>query len=261
MAIVALLLVLLTGLMTGIAVSIDPAFDIQIAATFQKPEVKSTVGALYPLFDALREYNLSLTTAFVLISMGALAIKLMWPRGPMLVPARAALLVLSTFALGPALLANGILKPHGGRPRPAAVVELGGIQPFVQWWDWRGACDGNCSFVSGEAATAYALLAPAVVIPAPWRYAAVGAAVVYGTGIGLMRMAVGSHFLSDVVFSGVFVALIVWLLHGLLYRWKRMRLTEEAIEQIMESGRLGIRAKIARFRRAAAAALDVRLPK
>jgi lipid A 4'-phosphatase len=247
MAIVALLLILLTGLITGIVVAIDPAFDLQIASYFYRPDVKATVSALYPWIETLRDYHVYFTAAFVLVSLGSIVLKLIRPRGPLLVPARASLLILSTFALGPALLTNGILKPHSGRPRPAAVVELGGTQPFVQWWDWRGECDGNCSFVSGEASGAYALLAPAAVVPGPWRIAAIGAAVVYGTAIGLIRVAVGGHFMTDVIFAGVFTALIVWLLHGCMYRWTRTRLREEAVAQMVGNCGLAIQAKIARL--------------
>ena len=243
MAVVALLLVVLTGVITCAAVAIDPALDLTIAAYFQTAEWKAFIVPLFPRLDALRAHNLVLTAAFVLISMGVLAIKLIWPRRPILVPARAALLVGFTFALGPGLLVNAILKPHDPRSRPVAVMEFG--EPFVQWWDWGGACHKNCSFVSGEASAAYALLAPAVVVPAPWRYAAIGAAVVYGTGIGVIRMATGDHFLTDIIFSGVFMALIVWLLHGCMYRWKRTRLTEETIAQTIEKYGLAIRAKIA----------------
>jgi len=115
------------------------------------------------------------------------------------VPARASLLILSTFGAGSC-------APDQRHPQAAQrgrvrrpVVELGGTQPFMQWWDWRGKCDGNCSFVSGEASGAYALLAPAAVVPAPWRIAAIGAAVGYGTAVGLLRVAVGGHFSTDVI--------------------------------------------------------------
>ena len=246
MAIAGLLLILLTALMTGIVVAIDPAFDLQIASYFYRPEVKATVGALLPWLETLRDCNIYFIAAFVLVSIGSIVLKLIRPRGPLLVPARVCLLILTTFALGPALLTNGILKPHSGRPRPAAVVELGGTQPFVQWWDWRGECDGNCSFVSGEASGAYALLAPAAVVPAPWRIAAIGAAVVYGTAIGVLRMAVGGHFMTDVIFAGIFMALIVWLLHGCMYRWKRTRLSEEAVARTIGNCGLAIQAGIAR---------------
>jgi len=251
MAVAAGILVVLIGSAAGLAVVLDPLLDIRIATYFQTPGVKAAVEPLTPLFNTLRDYNLALTVAFVLLSFCALALKTVWPRGPMLVPARAALLILSVFALGPALLANGILKPHGGRPRPAAVVELGGTQPFVQWWDWRGECDGNCSFVSGEASAAYALLAPAAVVPAPWRVVAIGAAIAYGTAMGVLRIAVGAHFLTDVIFAGLFMALIVWLLHGCIYRWRRTRLTEESAQQAIEGGRVLARSALLRSRSAA----------
>lgn len=249
-ALVSLILVVLAGTIAGVAVAIDPALDLKIAAYFQAPAVKAALAPFYPLFDILRDCNIALSTAFVLVAIATLIIKLVWPHRPTLMSARAALLMIFVFAIGPALLANGILKPHSGRPRPAAVVELGGTQPFVQWWDLSGECDGNCSFVSGEASGAYALLAPAAVAPAPWRPLAFVGVVAYGTAIGVMRMAVQAHFATDVVFSGVLMALIVWLLHGCIYRWQRTRLTEDDVELLLGLCRARIKARIARCRRA-----------
>jgi len=250
MPLVLLILVVLTGVLTSAAVSIDPALDLKIAAYFQLPAVKAAVAALIPWFNTVRDCNVTLSAAVVLVATGTLLIKVIWPRRSTLMTARAALIVLATFALGPTLLANSILKPHSARPRPGSVVELGGTQPFVQWWDWRGQCDSNCSFVSGEASGAYALLAPAAVAPAPWRTVAIGTVVVYGTAIGVMRMAVGAHFATDVVFAGVFTALIVWFLYGWMYRWQRTRMTEEDVESFLEECHVWVRAQIARLRRA-----------
>ena len=44
----------------------------------------------------------------------------------------------------------------------------------------------------------------------------------------------GAHFFSDVVFAGVFTFLIIWIVHGLIYRWPRTRLNEEAVERRIE---------------------------
>jgi lipid A 4'-phosphatase len=244
------MLVVLTGAVAGVAVAIDPALDLKIAAYFQTPAVKAALAPFFPWFNTVRDCNVALSTTFVLVAVATLIIKFVWPHRPTLMSARAALLVIFAFVLGPTLLANGILKPHSGRPRPAAVVELGGTQPFVQWWDLSGECDGNCSFVSGEASGAYALLAPAAVVPAPWRTLAIGGALAYGTAIGVMRMAVQSHFATDVVFSGVFMALIVWLLHGCIFRWKRTRLTEDHVGLFLGLCRARVKARIARCRRA-----------
>jgi lipid A 4'-phosphatase len=247
MVFAGLVLIVLAAVIAAVAVSVDPALDVQIAAYLQTPGVKIALASFYPWFDTVRDCNVALSAAFVIVAIGTLLIKLIWPQRRTLISARASLLIIATFALAPALLVNGILKPHSGRPRPAAVVDLGGTQPFVQWWDFRGECDGNCSFVSGEASGAYALLAPAVLAPPPWRYVAIGAVVVYGTAIGVMRMMVGGHFATDIVFAGVFTALIVWLLHGCIYRWTRTRLTEDDVERFLARGRARM-AQIAKFR-------------
>jgi hypothetical protein len=44
-------------------------------------------------------------------------------------------------------------------------------------------------------------------------------------------MAVGAHFLSDVLFAGVFMALLVWVLHGVFWRWKTTAISETVAEQ------------------------------
>jgi lipid A 4'-phosphatase len=63
---------------------------------------------------------------------------------------------------------------------------------------------------------------------------AVGAALAFGAGVGILRMAAGAHFFSDVVFAGVFTFLLIWLTHGLIYRWRRTRITDETVERAIE---------------------------
>jgi lipid A 4'-phosphatase len=238
---VALYSIVAVALVTAVIFALNPGLDFELAGYFFRPDVKATISGLQPILEAIRVCNNILAVTTALLALGALVFKLIWPRRAVLMPARAALLIVGTYALGPALLANGVLKSHWSRPRPGTVMNLGGNHPFMPWWDPRGACEFNCSFVSGEASSAYAMLAPAVVLPAPWRYPAVGAALVYGTLIGFVRMALGGHFLTDVIFAGVLTALTVWILYGLLYRWRRTRLSEETIEKAV----LAIRSKSA----------------
>jgi hypothetical protein len=47
-------------------------------------------------------------------------------------------------------------------------------------------------------------------------------------------MAGGGHFFTDVVFSGLFTFLIIWLLHGLMFRWRATRLSDRAVERALE---------------------------
>jgi hypothetical protein len=65
---------------------------------------------------------------------------------------------------------------------------------FRPWWDPRGACPMNCSFFSGEAATAFWTYAPAALTPPQWRPLAYVGATLFGLATGGLRIAYGGHF-------------------------------------------------------------------
>jgi membrane-associated phospholipid phosphatase len=73
--------------------------------------------------------------------------------------------------------------------------------------------------VSGEASGAFWTLAPAAVVPPQWRVLATAGALAFGAATGGIRMAAGAHFVTDVVFAGVLMFLLIWLVHAWLYRW------------------------------------------
>jgi lipid A 4'-phosphatase len=131
-------------------------------------------------------------------------------------------------AVGPGLLANTVLKDHWGRPRPTQVTEFGGPYPFIPVLERSGQCDRNCSFVGGEASSIFALGFAAVLLARRRRAMLMAAALGAGSLIGLIRMAGGGHFLSDIVFAGVLMALVVALLHYLLFDHLAERLGDEA---------------------------------
>lgn len=105
------------------------------------------------------------------------------------------------------LVANGILKAHIGRARPADVVEFGGASPFTPAFQLAENCAKNCSFVSGEVSLAASLAVPIVIIlwqrlDHLWaRLLALGLAVTYVAVVSLLRIGLGRHFLSDAVFA------------------------------------------------------------
>jgi membrane-associated PAP2 superfamily phosphatase len=160
--------------------------------------------------------------------------KVIMPKWRMLIGGRAALFLILTMALGPGVLTNLILKEHWGRARPIDITELGGDFRFTPWWDPRGNCPNNCSYVAGEPSGAFWTLAPAALAPPQWRALAYGAALTFGAAVGLLRIAGGGHFFTDVVFSGVFTFLVIWAIHGLLYRWQRTRISDRAVERALE---------------------------
>jgi membrane-associated phospholipid phosphatase len=81
-------------------------------------------------------------------------------------------------------------------------------------------CQTNCSFVAGEAASIFMLFfAIAFLARGRQRKMLLMAGIAAGLAAGMIRVAQGGHFLSDVVFAGVVMALVaeglVWLIFGL----------------------------------------------
>ena len=118
--------------------------------------------------------------------------------------------LVAALAIGPGLIVNLGLKDHAHRPRPINVREFGGVDEFKTWYQFDGACAKNCAFPSGEAAQGFWTLAPAMLVPLPWRGPAIAAALVFGTATSVWRMAFGAHFLSDVL-VGALISIIVVL--------------------------------------------------
>jgi membrane-associated PAP2 superfamily phosphatase len=232
-----LIVALAIAAVAGIAFGLYPQLDLAVAGYFHSfVESKRIYFAfrIYPPLMHARDIGLWIPAALVAPAVASLAVKLILPRWQMLVPARAALFLVATLALAPGLLVNVVLKDHWGRPRPIDVQQFGGDKYFVPWWNPRGDCPSNCSFVSGDVSGAFWTIAPAALAPPQWRALAYGAALAFGTGMGVMRVMVGSHFVSDLIFAGVFTYLIVWLVYALIYRWPRTRLTNRDIERALE---------------------------
>jgi lipid A 4'-phosphatase len=226
----ALFTALAIGFVFGLFCAVDPQFDLDLAAlSFDSARHLFVVNA-QPWVQHTRTAARILIALLALPAFLAIALKLIWPHRRMLIEARAALFLIATLALGPGLLTNVILKDHWGRPRPIDVQQFGGDDRFEPWWDPRGTCPNNCSFIAGEPSGAFWTLAPAALAPPPLQAIAYGAALAFGVGLGAFRMAAGAHFFSDVVFAGVLIYLVVFTVHGLIYRWPATRLDEKALE-------------------------------
>ena len=155
----------------------------------------------------------------------------------MLIRGRAALFLLVTILLSAVILSNLTFKSHWGRPRPVVATEFNGPWQFVPWWDPRGECGRNCSFFSGEGATAFWTYAPAALTPPTWRPLAYAAATLFGIATSVLRMAFGGHFFTDVAAAGLVSFLVIWLAYAWIYRWPSTRLTDAGVEAAL--ARLG----------------------
>jgi lipid A 4'-phosphatase len=191
-----------------------PELDLRIGGAFY-----DAVTRTFPLrsdFHAMvaRETAMIVAWAVCTPALAALVLKLARPDRPMLLRGRTVAFFIITIVLTAGIVTNLTFKTLWGRPRPVAVVEFNGQWQFKHWWQPGGECPKNCSFFSGEAATAFWTYAPAL----------------FGLATGGLRVAFGGHFVSDVLVAGLVTFLLVWLVHGLLYRWPSTRTTDERIE-------------------------------
>jgi membrane-associated PAP2 superfamily phosphatase len=231
-----LAIALAIGAVAGMVFAVAPELELRLSRSFYETLYQgNTFGhRLNPTVWLLRDTGIWLATLLAAPAVIALVIKLALPRRRLLVSGRAIVFLLATLALAPGILVNGLLKEHWDRPRPIDVTEFGGSKRYVPWWDPRGDCPKNCSFVSGDVSGSFWTLAPAALTPPAWRPLAYAGALAVGTGMAVLRMAAGAHFITDVVFAGVFTFVIIWIVHGLIYRWPRTRLTDEDIERAIE---------------------------
>src|SRR5580700_1577171 len=193
----ALVVALAIALLVGLIFGFYPDLDIRISRLFLERGVIPFGLRIDPFLMGVRNASLWIEAALVAPAIVALLVKIIVPRTRLLLPGRSAVFLVTTLALAPGLFVNVLAKDNWGRPRPVDIIEFGGDQPFVPWWDPRGVCPKNCSFVAGDPSGAFWTLAPASLVPGRLRPLAYAAALTFGVGIGLLRIAFGAHFFSD----------------------------------------------------------------
>ena len=210
------LLVYLAALIAASALFLlAPGIDLWVSALFYRPGDGFFLAQWEPVQALYRSVPLLVTAQAVGIP---LLLLLGWWRGRWIagLTPKAGAFILLVLALGPGLLVNAALKDHWGRARPSQVTEFGGTKEFTAAPLPAGQCQRNCSFVAGHPAAGFALLAYAF-LTAGWRRRSIAAgAIGFGSLLGLVRLAQGGHFLSDVVFSGLLVGGVAWLLAWLV---------------------------------------------
>ena len=197
-----------------------PGLDLAVSAFFY--DGSGFPVTAIPAVEVLRVIMWSSEDLWFLMS---LALVLLAWRGPVLsLTARDWGFQALLFALGPGLVVNGILKRFWGRARPFMIEHFGGSARFSRAWEITDQCARNCSFVSGEMAGA-SVLAVALVLtlranrariaPGPFR-AGQGLALAIPALTAWQRVAVGRHYLSDVVISAALIGLLAAALCRLL---------------------------------------------
>lgn len=138
--------------------------------------------------------------------------------------ARSALFLVLALIIGPGLVTNSIAKDHWGRARPFQVEEFGGQLEYTPALFMADECPSNCSFFSGDGALGFTLHAPFYVVPRRWRRPTfwlgwLGGGVLLGGN----RLIMGAHFLSDVLFAGMAMLLVIAGLYAAMYGGRALR--------------------------------------
>jgi membrane-associated phospholipid phosphatase len=165
-----------------------------------------------PLFEVARTLSGYITAGVICFAVAARCAPRLLGRRLLGVGPGDAAYVIAVYPIGPGLVVNELFKNVFGRPRPRELIEFGGKLDFTNIWTVAGQCVGNCSFISGEAAAAAALLTLAVIAPAKHRPLALAILLPIATTISFNRIAYGGHFLSDVVIAWIITLLIAFFI-------------------------------------------------
>jgi lipid A 4'-phosphatase len=188
------IVILMLCAVSGLVLFIFPEIDLHIASLFYSDSFyladQRVVQLVYLVFAKIHLlYLLLLIIAIAIFSFKALKDQQL-----------KSIYLLVALLLGPGLAVNVALKDNSiGRARPVQTFEFGGHAPFTPAFVYSGACNKNCSFVSGHAAIGF------FAVSLYWlqrrrRWIIIGIAM--GATVGLGRIIQGGHYFSDVVFAG-----------------------------------------------------------
>ena len=219
-----------------------PALDIETARLFYLGDAVF-VGTAHPFVFFMKKLisNLAVVTA-VAILIGVAYTSILRLRFPWLTAAQFRFLFYALL-IGPGLIVNALFKEVWGRARPNDTELFGGTQIFSPPVVISDQCDTNCSFASGDASFAFFLLAFALLSPPRYRPIATKVAVAFGLFVGAVRMSDGSHFLSDVLFAGIFVGLTIYAAKLLVLEgaWGLEARTYAVVGRLLQAARRAVR--------------------
>ncbi|NWG87385.1 MAG: phosphatase PAP2 family protein [Hydrogenophilaceae bacterium] len=195
----------------GLLFLLAPELDLWASGLFYRAgEGFFLYAALDPFHKSVPLLSQTIVGTLVAALLIASLVSASWPLRKGLI------YLLLVAAIGPGLLVNTLFKDNWGRARPVQVENFGGDKAFSPAWVPSGQCRSNCAFACGDSSVGFFLLAPAFIL-ARQRRTWLAAGFAAGGLLGLMRLAQGGHFLSDVVFSFYIVYFAAWLLHRLMY--------------------------------------------
>ena len=205
------LLLMGASLLAAALPTVWPQLDLAVAAFFLQSQ-PSPHPAQWFWVAAVNEYTPDIFRSLSLLCLAGWIVASLVPR------LRRACLALAfvglSLALGPGL-ATWAAKEQTLRARPFDVKEFGGARQFTPALVKTNQCDDNCAFVSGHVACGFFFASLMLLDPRRrWWWLSVGTGA--GLLIGLARMSVGAHWLSDVLWAFPITLLCSWLVWHVL---------------------------------------------
>lgn len=203
------------GLAAAILFIIYPEIDLAFSALFTDAAGKFHHGETPTVRFARETFNF-LFAAYCVTAVAGLAGALFLSRRLFGQGRREWLYLVLCAITGPGVVTNLLFKDHWGRARPVQIEEFGGDLSFSPALFFSEQCERNCSFVSGEASSIYLMFFALAMLLPPSRTRLMLSGIFLGSVAGLIRIAAGGHFLSDVIFAGIFMALTAQILYVLM---------------------------------------------
>jgi lipid A 4'-phosphatase len=193
-----------------------PATDLRITNYFYDFATSSFPLREHPLIKGINKATEYIAALIVLVPLCLAAYNYFTNKGIGGITPRIAVYIILCVAIGPGLLVNEAFKNNWGRARPVQIEQFGGTKKYSPPLTPSNQCPKNCSFTSGDASVGFVLVALAF-LARKQRNRWISIAIVVGLLIGLVRIAQGAHFFSDVLYSGILVygsarALHYWIL-------------------------------------------------
>jgi len=196
-----------------------PNIDVWATGLFYNKEEKFFLDSNI-ILEFLHKSVRYITISIALLWLSLLALNLAKKKTIWGLTRKKLIYLILALAIGPGLVVNTVFKDHWGRARPHHTLEFGGTKTFTPPFIISDQCDRNCSFVSGDPSVGFYFFALAFAISRK-RKLFVGSAMGLGITFGMTRIMQGAHFLSDVIFSGIFTFTICYLLYLLMFKEDR----------------------------------------
>lgn len=206
----ALAALLLLILITGAAFYTHPEWDKAASAAFYDA-ARGTFPAKFTQPYRFANQAVDVMAKIVaVLALGSILYYVIFRKHWSALPPYEALFIVIVLAVAPGLVVNTVFKDNWGRARPSQTTDFGGVRSFSPVWVISDQCAKNCSFPSGDASMGFFLMAFAAV--SRFRVLWLFTGVLAGGVFGYVRIAQGAHYLSDVLHSGLFVALVTLIL-------------------------------------------------